>query len=165
MTGPEQVALAYKVAAKAHKDAFFKDGTPKMTHVVRVSLLSPPYDWNCQAVALLHDTIESGNVTSKDLIKAGFDLEIVTAVVALTHDKDDDYDKYINDIIATDNPLVINTKIRDLYDKITHLPTRSVEMDEDATNDLVRYQAYWLQLSMLSQEKGWVESATSPAND
>ena len=131
MTGYEQVALAFKVASKAHKDAFFNDHTPKIVHVIRVMLLCPPYDWNCQAVALLHDTIESGNVTSKDLIKAGFDLEIVTAVVNLTHDEKDDYDKYIDDVIATNDPLTINTKIRDLYDKIVHLPTRNVEMDEE----------------------------------
>jgi len=147
--------------AKAHKNSYFDDSTPKAVHVVRVSLLCPPYDWNCQAVALLHDVIESGNVTAKDLVEDGFDLDIVKAVVTLSKEEDEDYDDYIQSIVDSDDELVINTKIRDLYDKLTHVSTRNMPLDDDRLADLVRYQAAWLRLSIIAEEKGWIESPLS----
>jgi hypothetical protein len=162
MKGSDQVAKALKIAASAHRNQFFDDGTPKGIHAVRVMLLCPPYDWNCQAVALLHDVIESGNVKAKDLIEEGFDLEIVKAVVTLSKDEDEDYDTYIQSIIDSDDPLTINTKIRDLRDKLNHLATRNVPLDDDRLTDLVRYQSVWLKLCMIAEEKGWIESTDDP---
>jgi hypothetical protein len=165
LKGSDQVAKAFKVASTAHRHSFFDDSTPKMVHVARVFMLCPPYDYTCQTVALLHDTIESGNVTAKDLIEAGFDLKIVKAVVTLSKSKGETYDTYIQRIIDSDDELTINTKIRDLYDKLMHVSTRNVPLDDDRLADLVRYQAIWLKLSMLAEEKGWVESADDVAKE
>ena len=46
----------------------------------------------------LHDVVEDSNVTLEDLIKWGFSQEVVAVVELLTHEQEDNYSKYIEEL-------------------------------------------------------------------
>lgn len=51
----------------------------------------------------LHDVVEDSNVTLEDLIKWGFSQEVVTVVELLTHEQEDNYSKYIEELCLSGN--------------------------------------------------------------
>ena len=51
----------------------------------------------------LHDVVEDSNVTLEDLIKWGFSQEVVTVVELLTHEQEDNYSKYIEQLCLSGN--------------------------------------------------------------
>jgi guanosine-3',5'-bis(diphosphate) 3'-pyrophosphohydrolase len=89
----EDAQLALRFAAKKHRKQSRADGTPYITHPVRVAQYIKQYknSHNLDALisaAYLHDTIEDTNTTHKDLRKM-FGGLVATLVKDLTSDKDE----------------------------------------------------------------------------
>lgn len=112
------------LAFDKHKGQFRRDGvTPYIEHVKRVAQRVRKKH-NCEkteTVAWLHDILEDTDVTAKDLLNLEFDVEIVSAVVALTKKDGIVYYNYIYNINS--NPLAKKVKIQDILDNLSDDPT------------------------------------------
>lgn len=67
-----------------------------------------------KTVAILHDVVEDGDLSLKDLQNAGFPRNVVEAVGQLTKRPDMTYFEYIDDISC--NPLAAKVKIAEILD-------------------------------------------------
>lgn len=86
----DQLALirkAFDIASKAHEGAVRDDGSPYITHPLRVaiSIIDDPRitEWEVVCIALLHDVVEDSSV-SRETIKEIFGDRIFRGVVALS---------------------------------------------------------------------------------
>lgn len=89
----EDASVAIRFAAKRHRKQTRSDGTPYISHPVRVAQYIKQYkqSHNLDALlsaAYLHDTIEDTNTTHKDLKKM-FGGLVASLVKELTSDKDE----------------------------------------------------------------------------
>jgi hypothetical protein len=79
-----------------------KGGNPYIEHILTVYSKCirhyDDFDFNLQLVAILHDILEDSDLTKEEL-QHFFDVEVVNAVVAMTHDKYDSYDEYIEKVL------------------------------------------------------------------
>ncbi|MEC7121286.1 MAG: HD domain-containing protein [Pseudomonadota bacterium] len=76
---------ALQISAKAHENQVDKAGQPYILHPIRVMLRVQTEAE--RITALLHDVIEDTDITLDDLALAGFSVEILAAVDALTKRK------------------------------------------------------------------------------
>lgn len=114
---------AIEIAASVHANQTDKGGKPYILHPLwvmdRVRHLGEDY----MIAAVLHDVVEDSNWEFDDLIKEGFNTEVITALRFLTHGffSVNSYDEYIK-LIAS-NPIAKAVKLRDLEhnSKITRL--------------------------------------------
>lgn len=87
-----------------------KGGNPYLDHLYYVS--DHLKDINMKIVGLLHDLIEDTDITYNDLLEVGFTKNIIDAVELLT--KKEEYDKYIDRIINSNNKIALMVKKVDL---------------------------------------------------
>ena len=73
---------ALELAAIHHAGQIDKAGEPYILHVLRV--MHAVEGIKAKTVAAMHDLLEDTKVTEQDLRDAGFDAEIIDAVLALT---------------------------------------------------------------------------------
>ncbi len=124
---------AMKIAIKVHSGQLDKGGNDYINHPIRVSE-------NCSSgdekvVALLHDTIEDGDITDDYLLIQGFPNYIVDAVMSVTRSKDESYFDFI--LRCKANPIGRRVKIADLKDNMDI--TRLKELTEKDINRLKKY--------------------------
>jgi len=112
---------AIEIAATAHAGQVDKGGRPYILHPLwvmdKVRHLGDDY----MIVAVLHDVVEDSEWSFGDLIKEGFNQNVMYALSLLTHEPAVLYDDYIK-AIATDS-IAKAVKLRDLEHntKITRL--------------------------------------------
>ena len=102
---------ALKICFNAHINQVDKTGLPYVFHPFHLAEQMNSEDEVC--LALLHDTVEDSNITFEDLIKEGFNENIINALKLLTHNDDTPYMEYIKRI--KENPLAKRVKLADLY--------------------------------------------------
>jgi (p)ppGpp synthase/HD superfamily hydrolase len=103
------------IAAEAHKGQVDKSGKPYILHPLRVMLKAESKEE--MICAVLHDVIEDTKVRPRDLLKSGFSVEIVEAILSITKNSDDiDYFDFIKR--AKMNPIGRIVKIADLNDNL-----------------------------------------------
>ena len=115
-----------------------KGGKPYFDHLFRVSQkLNGELE---QTAGLLHDIVEDTDITYRDLLDAGFPLEVVEIVKLVTKEKIDKsglteqerlklYDEEINKIIDSGNIHAIRLKYADMTDNFN--PDRIKELPEE----------------------------------
>ena len=133
---------AMQIAIKVHRGQLDKGGNDYINHPIRVSE-------NCsldeeKIVALLHDTIEDGDITADYLLMQGFPNYIVDSVMSVTRSKDEDYFDFIQRCKA--NPIGRRVKICDLEDNMDI--TRLNELTE---KDIERLKKYHKAYKMLNE--------------
>lgn len=133
---------ALQIAIKVHGGQVDKGGNDYINHPIRVSE-------NCcsdeeKIVALLHDTIEDGDITADYLLMQGFPHDIVDAVLSVSRNKDEDYFDFIQRCKA--NPIGRRVKICDLEDNMDI--TRLNELTE---KDVERLKKYHKAYNMLNE--------------
>ncbi len=106
----ELTKKAMKIAFAVHKEQTDKSGLPYILHPIH--LAEQMKDEASTCVALLHDTVEDGDITLSYLSEQGFTDEIVNAVSLLTHDKAIPYMDHIRSI--KDDPIAKAVKLADL---------------------------------------------------
>ncbi len=124
---------AMQIAIKVHGNQADKGGKPYINHPVRVEMMCSL--WQDRLVALLHDTIEDGDVTAEYLLMQEFPCEVVNAVVSVTRNKDEDYYDFIQR--CKENPIGRRVKIADLKDNMD--VTRLNELTEKDIERLKKY--------------------------
>lgn len=110
---------AIELAVKAHRTGEDPPGEPYIIHPLRVLMSLSQSDDSQQnndlrVVAVLHDTLERGDMTERELREAGIPAKLVRAVRLLTHRKGVSYAEYVMRLKA--NPLACAVKIADLLD-------------------------------------------------
>ena len=112
---------AFEIAKKAHEGQFRRDGkTPYFNHIEQVVNNVDGID--AKTVALLHDTVEDGRVSFKDLEDAGLPKNIVDGVRAMTRPKDMAYQDYVRDIVLK-NDLARKVKFADINVNLKDSPS------------------------------------------
>ncbi len=126
---------AMQIAFDAHKDQTDKSGLPYIYHPIH--LAEQMEDEAAVCVALLHDTVEDGDISIEDLREYGFTEEILKAVQLLTHDDGVSYMEYVAEIKK--NPIAKKVKLADLAHNsdLTRLDT----VDEKAIRRCEKYEA------------------------
>jgi hypothetical protein len=101
-----------------------------------------------QIVALLHDVIEDTSVTADDLRAAGFSERIVTAVLCVTHVKEESYAEYV--VRCKGNEIARQAKLADLADNWRL--DRAIMRPERAEADAARLRKYVLSYKFLTDQ-------------
>ena len=113
---------AFNLAKIAHHGQFRRDGvTPYFNHPKDVARRVTKYGYKYIVVAYLHDVLEDTKTTVKNLFDAGFDEDIVTAVMLLTKDNRLSYDEYLRLIKANDLARLV--KLADMLSNLADDPT------------------------------------------
>jgi|SaaInl7_135m_RNA_FD_contig_31_2431307_length_741_multi_3_in_0_out_0_2 (p)ppGpp synthase/HD superfamily hydrolase len=115
--------LALKVATEAHKGQTRWNGIAYITHPIGVAEMVKADEE--KQVALLHDVLEDTEVTGSQLYMHGFSTNVLAAVTAITHLKEDSYQQYLEkvkkDKIATTVKIAdINYNLADLEKNYPH---------------------------------------------
>lgn len=140
----ELTKKAMQIAFDAHKEQVDKNGIPYIYHPVHLAeQMSTEYEI---CVALLHDTVEDGDITFDDLIEAGFPEEVIEAIRLMTHDKSVPYMEYVRKI--KDNPIAKVVKLADLR----HNSDLS-RLDHVTEKDLKRKRKYAQAIQLLMSER------------
>ena len=105
---------ALQLAAQAHSGQQGKAGKPYILHPIRVMLSVETTDE--QIAAILHDTVEDTPVTYEQLSEAGFPVEIVSAVRALTKLKGESRVDAARR--AVEHPIARQVKLADIKDNM-----------------------------------------------
>lgn len=123
-----------KIAYNAHLNQVDKSGMPYIFHPIYIAERMD--DEESTIVALLHDTIEDSDLTICDLKMEGFSESVIEALECLTHDKNIQYEEYIQRIKV--NPLAKKVKKVDL--EHNSLLERLEIVDESVMNRLKKYE-------------------------
>ena len=105
---------ALQLAAEAHSGQEDKAGKPYILHPIRVMLSVKTTEE--QIAAVLHDTVEDTDVTFEQLSEAGFSVEIISAVRALT--KLDGESRVEAARRAVKHPIARQVKLADVKDNM-----------------------------------------------
>lgn len=103
---------AISIASKAFEDKKDKGGNPYILHCLYVMNKVKHLGEHYMVVGVLHDLLEDTSWTEKDLLEEGFSFEVVYAMLAITHEKDETYEEYIKKI--SNNKIAKAVKIEDL---------------------------------------------------
>ncbi|MGU3411721.1 HD domain-containing protein [Microbacterium sp. M1A1_1b] len=129
MTQQDQVELARRLATTAHDGQVDKSGRPYVEHPVAVAERLSTDDE--RVVALLHDVVEDTDVTLADLRTAGFTVEQVLAVDALTKRRGETLEQSMARVRADDSGIALRVKRADLSHNAD--PARLALVEDDAT--------------------------------
>lgn len=142
--------IAITLASKAHAGQVDKGGQPYILHPLRVMLAC--HGNRAQIAAVLHDTVEDGDVTL-EAIETLFGPLVAAAVDALTRRPGEDYADFVQRCAV--NPTACHVKIRDIRDnldlfRLGREPTRE---------DWQRLDKYQDALAVLQDQDPWMIEA------
>lgn len=100
---------AMRIAYEAHHGQVDKGGIPYIFHPIHLAEQMPDEYTTC--VALLHDVVEDTHMTLQQLEEV-FPEEVVQAVAAMTHGKEEPYLDYVARV--KENPIARIVKLADL---------------------------------------------------
>lgn len=121
-----QVLICTELAKIAHAGQLRRGGALYFEgHVEKVARQfdASKGEWREHCTALLHDVLEDSNTKEQDLLNLNIDKEVVSAVVALTKTKGQDYVDYIKNVVKR-NKLASKVKIADIFANISDSPTK-----------------------------------------
>lgn len=135
---------AIGLALNAHTGQVDKGGNPYILHPL--SVMMRVKNTNGKIVAVLHDVVEDCGVTVSDLQEAGFNSEIVDAVLALTRGENESYMEFVER--CAQNNLASEVKIADILENMdlsripnpTETDTKRVEKYKKALERLQKPQ-------------------------
>jgi (p)ppGpp synthase/HD superfamily hydrolase len=114
---------AKEIATKAHQGQTRWDGSPYITHPIRVAEKVAqlwPDNEKLKIAAILHDVVEDTNLTCEDLKNYSIPLDVIHAINLLTRKNNKSYKSFILRLLS-DN-IARRTKIADIYDNISDAP-------------------------------------------
>ena len=142
----DQIAIARAVAHIAHRGQVDKAGKPYITHPERVAKsFGNRVDGDREiltSIAWLHDVLEDSDLTRDDLLNAGVEAGIVSAVERLTRTASVAPEEYYEDIM--DSWHARQVKLADIADNCD--PNRLVLLDDATVVRLTRKYAKARQL-------------------
>jgi (p)ppGpp synthase/HD superfamily hydrolase len=156
---PSLLQKAIDLAVEAHRDGEDPPGEAYVVHVMRVMLAvssadDAHQDERLRCVAMLHDTLERGGLSAKQLRDAGMPNAVVRAVKLLTHEKGTSYADYV--VKLAKDPLAKAVKLADLIDNadLRRVTFRPGKPKKDIPR-LIRYAASYKFLTGQIDEKAY----------
>jgi len=110
-----ELAKANMLVLIVFKDKVDRAGEPYIRHLNKVSESFKNDEEKC--IALLHDLVEDTSFTFEDLEALGFSKAVIDTLKLLTNDLED-YNKYIDRLIKSDNIVAKKVKMADLLDNM-----------------------------------------------
>jgi len=131
------------LAVEAHRGQLDKASSPYILHPLRLMVLMRTAPEMMTAV--LHDVVEDSETTLEQLTKAGYPVDVLSALDCLTKRKSETYEEFIERLSS--NGLARKVKLADLEDNMNlrRLPHPQAE-------DLQRFRKYqraWARLSAI----------------
>src|SRR5688572_12380504 len=106
---------AIELAVVAHSGQEDLPGEPYITHPMRVMLaLADSGSDELRMVGILHDAVERGTLTFKQMKKEGFSKDVIRGIQLMTHDEDTPYADYV--VALKTHKLARRVKLADLAD-------------------------------------------------
>jgi GTP diphosphokinase / guanosine-3',5'-bis(diphosphate) 3'-diphosphatase len=139
---------ALELANTAHFDKKDMGGKSYILHTLRVAMRLRTNDEELMSIAVMHDTVEDGNVTFDQLKEYGFSDRVVSALRLLTHQKGVSYDDYIEAMRGNIDALKI--KREDLRDNSDITRLKGVR-DKDVQR-MIKYQKAFLKVEQYIKE-------------
>lgn len=133
---------AMQIAEKVHSSQVDKGGKPYINHPVRVERMCSRQE--DRLVALLHDTVEDGDIASEYLLMVGFPQEVVDAVLSVSRKRGEDYFDFI--LRCKKNPIGRRVKIADLEDNMD-----ITRLNELTDKDIERLKKYHKAYKILNE--------------
>ncbi len=132
------VKKAEEIARKAHKDQKRWGGEPYIIHpewIVKQIKKNKCYFGEgefrkeCIVTAWLHDVVEDTNIDIISLVRKGFSVDIIEAIISITKGKKEDYLEYI--LRVSENPIGRVVKIIDIEHNMLSIleDTNKMRMD------------------------------------
>jgi hypothetical protein len=119
-----ETARARALSERLHRDDREPDGTPRLEHIRRVAGAVPR---ESQAVAWLHEALESGNATEHELLRQGLEADELRALRLLSRSRasrsDSAYLAHLQLIVyaaGRSGRLARTVKVADLADRRRH---------------------------------------------
>jgi (p)ppGpp synthase/HD superfamily hydrolase len=144
--GVATIEKALQIAAQAHEGQKDMEGLPYILHPLRV--MQKVQGEEAMIVAVLHDVIEDTPVTADDLRKSGFSDKVVTALLCVTHRKDEPYADYV--VRCKGNEIARRVKLADLEDN-SRLD-RTILRPQQFEADVARLRKYFLSYKFLTDQ-------------
>lgn len=101
-----------RLAERIFEEKTDKGGNPYMVHLLSVSYFMNSLDE--KVVAILHDILEDSEITKEELEELGYSSDVLEAIEILTRKEKEEYPKYIERIISSNNLTALNVKLFDL---------------------------------------------------
>ena len=123
---------AIELAVAAHAGQEDLPGEPYVTHEIRVMLsLADSGEHELRIVGVLHDAVERGSLTFRQLRAEGFAKDVIRGVELMTHDDDTPYADYV--VALKKHPLARRVKLADLADNadLRHVDMRPAKFKKD----------------------------------
>jgi len=123
---------AIELAVAAHAGQEDVPGEPYITHPMRVMLaLADEGAHELRMVGILHDAVERGTLTFKQLKREGFSKDVIRGVQLMTHDDDTPYADYV--VALKGHKLARRVKLADLADNadLRHVDMRPNKFAKD----------------------------------
>lgn len=139
------LAKAISLAAKGFENKTDKAGQPYILHCFRVMNNLHSGDEELNTIAILHDVVEDGVCTFKDLYTMLFSQRVMSAVQLLTHQKDTSYEDYIRSISCNED--AVKVKLADLKDNSDI--TRLKELTKKDFDRMEKYHKAFVYLSKI----------------
>lgn len=127
-----QLELAIKFAVDAHMSQVDKANKPYILHPIAVMMKGKSETE--MIIGILHDVVEDCNITERILYDAGFDEDIVDAVLAISRIPGETFFDYIER--CKQNPLARQVKIYDLEHNMS--PERQASLPLDVQIGLMK---------------------------
>ena len=123
---------AIELAVAAHAGQEDLPGEPYITHPMRVMLsLADTGDDAVRIVGILHDAVERGSLTFKQLKAEGFSKDVIRGIRLMTHDDGTSYADYV--VALKPHALARRVKLADLADNadLRHVDLRPAKFKKD----------------------------------
>ena len=131
------IEKSLEIALKAYAGQTDKAGETYILHPLR--LMARMETEEEKSVALLHDVIEDSDYTAEDLINNGIPTNVVDAVLSLTKQNGENYEKFIERVLK--NKLASKIKIVDIEDNINILRLNSINNKD--LERIAKYHKAW----------------------
>jgi (p)ppGpp synthase/HD superfamily hydrolase len=128
--------VAVELACRAHRGQRYPspEKEPYILHLLRVMLAVDGF--RVQAAAVLHDVLEDTEVTVEQLGAVGLPIDVVDAVVALTHRPEQSYERYVEQVAC--DAIARQVKLADLADNLAN--NRRLPETPDVLARIERYE-------------------------
>lgn len=133
------------LATSAHRGQKDRSGQPFILHPLRV--MCNMKDDTLRTIAMLHDVVEDTDWTQGGLEEAGYEMDVLYAVDALTRRDDESYPEYITRVLM--NRYATRVKLSDIEDNTSI--DRMLVTDQRDIERLRRYKLAWDRL----ERKDW----------
>lgn len=119
--GEELFRKSYELAKYLHRNQPRSDGSPYFHHLARVAYRVMDVSLHAVVIALLHDSVEDGHITFKQLIEMGIPSSIIDSIDDLSRRKHEteSYFAFILRVLNSGRQLSIIVKLADLEDNMS----------------------------------------------